>query len=129
MTLSKSSILKGSFIIMKNMVITIDGPAGSGKSTVAKKLAEKIGAAFLDTGAMYRAATLAAINAGVDLENKNQLAGIVEKTDFYFSFDGKTMNIRINGNDVSNEIRNSDVTEKSRHIACIWIEHKFNSSF
>ncbi|MHC4575388.1 MAG: (d)CMP kinase, partial [Planctomycetota bacterium] len=46
---------------MANLVITIDGPAASGKSTAARRLAEKLGAGFLDTGAMYRAATLAAM--------------------------------------------------------------------
>jgi len=52
---------------MANFVVTIDGPAASGKSTVAKLLAEKLGASFLDTGAMYRAVTLAAMQAGGDL--------------------------------------------------------------
>jgi cytidylate kinase len=54
---------------MSNLVITIDGPAASGKSTVARLLAERLGASFLDTGAMYRAVTLAAIEAGVDMSD------------------------------------------------------------
>ena len=49
---------------MERLIITIDGPAGSGKSTAARLLAQKLGAAFLDTGAMYRAVTLAAMQAG-----------------------------------------------------------------
>lgn len=51
---------------MADLIITIDGPAASGKSTVARLLAEKLDAGFLDTGAMYRAVTLAAMRAGVD---------------------------------------------------------------
>ena len=58
---------------MAKLIITIDGPAGSGKSTVARLLAERLGASFLDTGAMYRAATLAAMQAGVELSNEKKL--------------------------------------------------------
>ncbi len=55
---------------MSSLVITIDGPAASGKSTVARLLAERLGVSFLDTGAMYRAVTLAAIEAGVDMSDE-----------------------------------------------------------
>ena len=58
---------------MANLVITIDGPAASGKSTVARLLAERLGVSFLDTGAMYRAVTLAAIEAGVDMNDEVKL--------------------------------------------------------
>jgi len=56
---------------MVEMVITIDGPAASGKSTVARLLAEKLGASFLDTGAMYRAVTLAAIEAWISRKGQS----------------------------------------------------------
>ena len=62
-------------------VVTIDGPAGAGKSTVARRLAERLGWRLLDTGAMYRAVTLAALRAGIDLESHaalGELAGRVE---------------------------------------------------
>ena len=67
---------------MSNLIVTIDGPAASGKSTVARLLAKKLGASFLDTGAMYRAVTLAAMQAGVDLKAE-ELLGIINKTKFY----------------------------------------------
>ena len=58
---------------MADLVITIDGPAASGKSTVARLLAEQLDASFLDTGAMYRAVTLAAMHAGVDMSDEEAL--------------------------------------------------------
>ncbi len=59
-------------------VVTIDGPAGAGKSTVARRLADRLGWRYLDTGAMYRAVTLAAVRAGVDLESDAELGTLVE---------------------------------------------------
>ena len=69
----------------KRLVITIDGPAGSGKSTMAQLLAERLGASFLDTGAMYRAVTLAAMQAGVDMNDQQKLLGILETSEFKFT--------------------------------------------
>ena len=70
---------------MADLIITIDGPAASGKSTTARLLAQKLGASFLDTGAMYRAVTFAAIQAGVDLHDQEELIGVLEKHKFEFS--------------------------------------------
>lgn len=102
---------------MGEMVITIDGPAGSGKSTVARLLAEEIGAAYLDTGAMYRAVTLAVMKAGVDLEDQEKLLSVLVENEFDFSVrDGVTV-VKINGADVTEEIRLPQVTAKARYIA------------
>ena len=60
------------------MIITIDGPAGSGKSTIAAKLADKLGAVYLDTGAMYRAVTLAALEGNLSLDDAAGLADRIE---------------------------------------------------
>ena len=102
---------------MAEMVITIDGPAASGKSTVAKLLAEKLGASFLDTGAMYRAVTLAAIEAKVDMRNEEKLLEIMQTTDFQFSAKEDKMAVYIDGVDVTEQIRQPQVTANTRHIA------------
>jgi len=102
---------------MANLVITIDGPAASGKSTVARLLAEKLDASFLDTGAMYRAVTLAAMQSGVDMSNEEKLLGVIEKNDFEFSASEGRMTAYVNGIDVTEQLRAPQVTANSRYIA------------
>lgn len=102
---------------MANLTITIDGPAASGKSTVARLLADKIGAGFLDTGAMYRAVTLAAIQAGIDLSNEDKLLSVLRSSDFQFAAKEGKMIVRINSVDVTEQIRRPQVTANARHIA------------
>lgn len=102
---------------MAELIITIDGPAGSGKSTMARLLARKLKASFLDTGAMYRAVTLAAMNANANLENQEELLEIIQKSDFGFRvIDGKTT-VSINGVDMTEHIRSTEVTANARYIA------------
>ncbi len=102
---------------MANFVITIDGPAASGKSTVARLLAERLGASFLDTGAMYRAVTLAAIEAGVDMSDEEKLRGVLDNRKFEFSVrEGKTV-VSIDGVDVTEQIRRQEVTSNARYVA------------
>ena len=102
---------------MANLVITIDGPAASGKSTIARLLAEKLGASFLDTGAMYRAVTLAAIQAGIDMSDEEKLLGILDNSEFKFSARKGKMTVSINGVDVTEQIRQPEVTANARYIA------------
>jgi len=102
---------------MGNLVITIDGPAASGKSTVARRLAEKLDATFLDTGAMYRAATVAAKNAGVDLSDEWRLLEVMEKSDFEFLPEPGKMRTLVDGIDVTEHIRQPEITASARHIA------------
>lgn len=102
---------------MANLIITIDGPAASGKSTVARLLAERLGASFLDTGAMYRAVTLAAMKAGVDMENGEQLLGVLESREFQFAARKNKMTVSIDGVDVTGQIRGPEVTANARYIA------------
>lgn len=99
------------------MIVTIDGPAGSGKSTVSKLLAEKLGGTFLDTGAMYRAVTLAAIAEDVDLEDEDALFDVMEGKEFEFETHKGVMEVRINGIDATEGIRRPDVTENIKYIA------------
>ena len=102
---------------MAELVITIDGPAASGKSTVARLVAQKLGASFLDTGAMYRAVTLAAMKAGVDMSDEKKLLDVMGASKFQFSVKDETMRVSIDGVDVSDQIRRPEVTEKARYIA------------
>ena len=102
---------------MSNLIITIDGPAGVGKSTVAQLLAERLGIAFLDTGAMYRAVTLAAMQKKADLTNKNQLLEVLDQTDLQFGIEQGRMKVSADGVDVTEQIRGRRVTANVRHVA------------
>ncbi|HHY39533.1 MAG TPA: (d)CMP kinase [Clostridia bacterium] len=101
-------------------VITIDGPAGAGKSTLAKGLAVRLGLKYIDTGAMYRAITLKAIKANVDPESESGLASLCQAS--YIKIAGSKGNetrIILDGEDVTQEIRSpavsSFVSQVSRH--------------
>src|SRR3954454_19943896 len=94
-------------------VVTSDGPAGAGKSTVARTLATRLSWRLLDTGAMYRAVTLAAIRAGVDLESHEALAALAEAVDVRLP-PGRVL---LDGEDVSALVRGVEVTRASRYLA------------
>jgi CMP/dCMP kinase len=95
------------------MIVTIDGPAGAGKSSAAKMLARRLGFNFLDTGAMYRAVTLAGIRAGIDLHDQAALARLIGSIRLEMP-PGKVL---LNGQDVSGSIRTSEITAQSRAVA------------
>ena len=94
-------------------VVTIDGPAGAGKSTVARRLADRLGRRFLDTGAMYRAVTLAAVRSEVDLTNESELAGLVESLSVRL-IGGRVM---LGDEDITQLIRGVEVTQASKFVA------------
>jgi cytidylate kinase len=87
-------------------VVAIDGPAGSGKSTVARGVAAALGVRTLDTGAMYRAVTLAALRAGADLADGDALAALADTLDLV----QEPGEVRLDGHDVTGEIRGPEVT-------------------
>lgn len=95
------------------MIVTIDGPAGAGKSTIARALAERLGFAFLDTGAMYRAVLLAAIREEADWEDEAVLADLARRSKI--ELHGKQ--VLLDGTDVSDEIRTSEVTSRIHYVA------------
>lgn len=99
------------------MIITIDGPAGSGKSSVAKIVAERLNAAFLDTGAMYRTVTLAAMNECADLKDETALLAVLDKKQFHFDIAGGIMKVAIDAVDCTEDIRRPDVTGNVKYIA------------
>src|SRR5690606_9704106 len=98
----------------------IDGPAGSGKSTVAKRVAEALGLLYLDTGAMYRAVTLKALQAGISPTDGEKLAALAAETDLSFvrAVDG-TYHLFMDGQDVSGEIRSAPVTMNVSAVSAI----------
>ena len=99
------------------MIVTIDGPAGSGKSTAARKLAEALGIAFLDTGATYRAVTWEAMRRGADLADEAALADVARGAEIRLVPGEDATRVIVDGRDVSQEIRSPEVTENSRHAA------------
>ncbi len=98
-------------------IIAIDGPAGSGKSTVAKELAKRLGFLYVDTGAMYRALTLAAVQEKIDLNDKAALVKLAGKIDIQLKMRGDFLQVTLDGEDVSRAIRRQSLTEKVRYVA------------
>jgi cytidylate kinase len=99
------------------MIITIDGPAGSGKSTTARELAKALGVAFLDTGATYRAVTLAALRRGLDMTDEHGLAALAAAIDLTLTPTADGTCVMLDGDDVSREIRTANVSEQSYFVA------------
>lgn len=102
------------------MIIAIDGPAGAGKSTVAKMLAHKLGFLYIDTGAMYRALTLKAIEQGIDIKETDAMIKLASSTgiDLMSNQDG-SLKILLDGRDVSSQIRSPRITKSVSDIAKI----------
>ncbi len=105
-------------MLKQPVVITIDGPAGAGKSTVAKELARRLGFSYLDTGAMYRALTLKAQRQKINLEDENILADLAKKTSIDLGVDEKkALKVTLDGEDVTEAIRSLEVTNNTFYIA------------
>ena len=98
-------------------IVTIDGPAGVGKSTVARMLAKKLGGVFLDTGATYRAVTVAAMQQGADLQDLQAILDVMDRTAFDFRHEGDALKVYINGKDETQTIRQPQITENVKYIA------------
>ena len=100
------------------MVIAIDGPAGSGKSTTAKLLAEKLSFIYLDTGAMYRAVTLYFLDNSINIRNSSIVSKALENIDLSIRFNNK-FEVYINGKNVSNKIRGRKINALVSRISKI----------
>jgi cytidylate kinase len=99
------------------MIITIDGPVGSGKSTVARRLAQRLSVAYLDTGAMYRAVALKAKRGGADPRDADELGRVVVGMDLRVHCGKDPFRIKVDGEDVTEEIRRPDISEWSSLVA------------
>lgn len=101
------------------MIITIDGPAGSGKSTAARKLAARLGIAYLDTGAMYRAIALAVLQGGVSLQDEAALVRVAREAAVDVDCGPTHTRVTLNGVDVSEAIRTMAVNQATNYVARI----------
>ncbi len=100
------------------MIIAIDGPAGSGKSTVSKRVAERLGLLYVDTGAMYRALTLKAMDKGLNFGDKEALIDMARNSDIKLKLDkDNKLTVFLDGRDVSKEIRTSELTKNIKFVA------------
>jgi cytidylate kinase len=102
----------------KNLVIAIDGPAGSGKSTTAQLVAQKLGIVYIDTGAMYRAITHLAIRNNA-LDNNYKIIELAANSDIDLKFENGVTNISINGEDLTDKIRTLDVNNNVSDVSKI----------
>lgn len=98
-------------------IIAIDGPAGAGKSTIASVLARRLNGCYLDTGAMYRAITVAAMRQQIDLDDYSKLAEIARQSRIEISWKDRKMLLTLNGEDISEAIRQREITANSHKIA------------
>jgi len=101
----------------KDLVIAIDGPAGAGKSTVAKIIAERLGYIYIDTGAMYRALTLKALSKNYNLEDEKELGDLAGSTDIKLVKEGENNLVILDGEDVTAEIRDNKVSNNVSVVA------------
>ncbi len=102
---------------MKRLIITIDGPAGAGKSTVAKLLARRLGYSLLDTGAIYRSVAWIAQQEGVDGADAQALAEVARELDIRFAFSGEENRVFVRGEDVSAKIRTAEVSQGASRVS------------
>ncbi len=100
----------------RKLIIAIDGPAGSGKSTVARRIAKKLSLPYIDTGAMYRATTLKAMRQGIDLKDARGLIAISKKVSIHFKDKRSKQHVFLDGEDVTRAIRQPELT---KNVFCV----------
>ena len=101
------------------MIVAIDGPAASGKSTTAKMVAKKLQMTYLDTGAMYRAVTLALLRSNTDLDDYDSVCHVVDELELDIYDQGSKTIVRLHGEDVSKAIRSMPVTENVSAVSAM----------
>ncbi|MCW2800400.1 MAG: (d)CMP kinase [Aeromicrobium sp.] len=103
----------------KRLVVAVDGPSGSGKSSTARGVAQRLSLAYLDTGAMYRAMTWALLQAGIDLDDPAAIATAAQGVRLESGTDPSDPTIRANGADVADPIRSDEVTASVSQVAAV----------
>ena len=101
------------------MIVAIDGPAGSGKSTVAHEIARRRGLTYLDTGAMYRSVALECLDHDVDLTDEAAVADVARAMDISFVQDGDAQHVIVNGSDVTEAIRTARVDQNVSVVSAV----------
>jgi CMP/dCMP kinase len=104
---------------LKKLVVAIDGPAASGKSTTAKLVARELGYLYLDTGAMYRAMTLKVLEQNIDIGSEEEIVRIAENTQIHFARRDDQMRIFLDTRDVTKKIRSQSVTAAVSAVSAI----------
>jgi cytidylate kinase len=100
-------------------VVALDGPSGTGKTTVARKLAGRLSAGYLDPGAMYRMVTLAVLRAGIDPADAGAVASLAEKADLAIGTSPERPDVRLGGDDVAADIRGPEVTKAVSAVSSV----------
>ena len=103
----------------RKLIIAIDGPVGSGKSTVARRVAEFLGYSYLDSGAMYRALALAAQRGSISLDDTEQLERLTESTRIDFERHPEGQRVRLHGEDVTEAIRAQEISFAASKVAAL----------
>jgi len=105
--------------VPREITITIDGPGSSGKGTIARGVARSLGYQYIDTGAMYRAVALAALQRGVDHADEPALADLAAELRFRFSWDGEILRVAVDDQDVTREIRTEVVGQGASRVSAL----------
>jgi len=101
------------------LVVAIDGPAGAGKSTTARLLAERLGYALLDTGAIYRALALTAREQGVSWDDGDRVAALAANLDIAFQFEAGVNRVRLGARDVTTDIRSPEISDGASRVSAL----------
>jgi len=104
---------------MKKVIIAIDGPSASGKSTTAKLLAQKLGYVYLDTGAMYRACGLQAVREGIKADDEKAITAMMDRIKLEISYTASGNVVSLNGENVSEQIRTPEMSSMASAVSAI----------
>src|SRR6516225_10929997 len=115
--MAPQQISGGKLNYMKPVVIAIDGPAGAGKSTVSRKLAQRLGLDYVDSGATYRAAALCVLERGISVADERGVAEAITEATIEFTSEGSDPRVLLDGRDVTARIRTPEVTATAAAVS------------